>query len=171
MSPKEVRELLGLLYGLTPEVEFAGLKPMNKAARQSRLVRAPILGGNMTVLQSSLGTPSALRVKGHLLFFEDLGERPHRVDRMLTQFSQAGWFKNCRGVLLGDFLLKDNRDRRQLWSDVFARFARESKVPLIAGLPVGHDPRRNHTLPLNTPAELRLGAHPSLKVASGIHSP
>lgn len=168
LKPKELRELLGLLYGRSQSVHFPGLKAMNPEARRVRVVRAKILGGNMAVLQSALGTPSALRPKSCILFFEDLGERPHRVDRMLTQFAQAGWFKGCRAIVLGDFILKEPKDRRHLWQDVFARFASEVNVPLVAGLPVGHDPRRNRTLPLNAPAELHLGPRPSLHVATGI---
>jgi muramoyltetrapeptide carboxypeptidase len=170
LSANERRELLGLLFGRQEEVVFRGLRPLNAAARKARVVRAPVLGGNMAVLQSGLGTKSALKPKNCILYFEDIGERPHRVDRMLTQFLQAGWFKNCRAVALGDFVLGDARDRRYLWQDVMTRFAREVGVPVVAGIPVGHDPRRNRTLPFNTPAELHLGARPFLRVASGIRA-
>lgn len=171
LTPLEHRELMGLLYGRQSSVEFKNLKALNSSARKRKIVRAPILGGNMTVLQSGLGTASALKPGKFMLFFEDTGERPHRVDRMLTQFHQAGWFKNCRAVLLGDFMLKENHDRRNLWNDVFARFARETGIPVVAGLPVGHNPKLQRTLPFNTSAGLYLGAKPSLIVDSGIHAP
>jgi len=111
----------------------------------------------MAVLQSGLGTPSALRPKGGILFLEDIGERPHRVDRMLTQMRQAGWFEHCRAVLLGNFLLESAKDRRGIWQDVIPRFASELKIPLLAGMPVGHGDGWQRTLPLNTPCRLRLG--------------
>lgn len=168
MSAAEKRLLTGMLFGQVLEVEFEGLKPLNSAARGARTVRGVVAGGNMAVLQSSVGTPNELDPRGRILFFEDTGERPHRVDRMLTQFAQAGWFAGAKAVVLGHFLLSDARDRRQLWSDVFTRFAASVKVPVLRGLPVGHDPKQQFTLPLNTPSVLRLGARASLKVESGI---
>jgi muramoyltetrapeptide carboxypeptidase len=166
----ESRELFGLLGGERFEQEFLGLQPMNSAARAARVIRAPVLGGNMAVLQSGVGTFSGLNPRGAILFFEDLSEKPHRIDRMLTQFSQAGWFDHCKAVVLGDFLLEPMKDRRHIWTDVFHRFARETKLPVLRGLPVGHDPKRNRVLPLGTRAELRLGARSSLTVDSGIRA-
>ena len=171
LTPLERRELLGLLFGRKSEIEFRNLKALNSAARKSRTVRGHILGGNMTVLQSGLGTSYSLKPGKFILFFEDIGERPHRVDRMLTQFQQAGWFKHCSAILLGDFILIESRDRRGLWNDVFARFAKNTNIPVVAGLPLGHNPKLQRTLPLNTFAELHLGPKPSLIVDSGILAP
>lgn len=171
LSARDRKELLALLYGRQKEVLFTGLRALNASAARARNVRGPVLGGNMAVLQSGLGTRSGLRpARGTLLFFEDIGERPHRVDRMLTQFAQAGWFERAGAVILGDFRLENEADRRRLWSDVFARFAREVKIPVVAGVPVGHDPRRSCTLPFNTAATLSLGRRPQLLVASGIRA-
>lgn len=168
LTPRERKELLGLISGTLREVEFNGLKALNRQARQTRVVRGRVLGGNMTVMASGLGTASALKPGPHILFFEDTGERPHRVDRMLTQMTQAGWFKNCRAIVLGGFILKDPRDLRILRQDVFPRFAATLKIPFLAGLAVGHKDRGQRTLPLNTPARLYLGQSPRLVVDSGI---
>lgn len=168
LTPSERKELFGLLYGKQSEVIFKNLKPMNRAARSNKTLRASVVGGNMTVLQSGLGTESALKPKGEIIFFEDTGERPHRVDRMLTQFAQAGWFDKARAVVLGQFILQNPKDRRGLWQDVFPRFAASVKIPVLKGMPVGHDPRAQRTLPFNTKAELHLGAKATLTVDSGI---
>lgn len=168
MTAREHKELFDILYGRKQEVKFNGLRPLNRAAKKSRVLNAKIVGGNMAVLQSGLGTPAALRPGKSFLFFEDTGERPHRVDRMLTQFEQAGWFRNCRAVLLGHFLLTDPHDRRLLWNDVIPRFAARMKIPVIAGLPVGHNRKAQRVLPFNTMAELHLGQSPTLLVDSGI---
>lgn len=160
--------LLGLLFGKLKNIEYPGLEPLNSSARQTRIHRAPVLGGNMAVLQSGLGTPSALDPRGALLFFEDIGERPHRVDRMLVQFEQAGWFKAARGVVFGDFIVKDNADRREIWTDVIPRFAKAQKIPVLRGLPVGHDPKRQWPLPFNTEATLSTGRVGHLNVRSPV---
>ncbi len=68
----------------------------------------------MAVLQSALGTPSALKPNGHILFFEDTGEWPHRVDRMLSQFAQAGWFKHTKAIVFGSIFLNDMKAHKDL---------------------------------------------------------
>ena len=120
------------------------------------------------MLQSGLGTPGGLDPRGALVFFEDIGERPHRVDRMLTQFRQAGWFKRARAVVFGDFNLTLAADRRQLWREVIPRFAAMVDIPVVAGVPCGHCVGKQLTLPLNTKAKLQLGRVPSLNVSTGL---
>jgi muramoyltetrapeptide carboxypeptidase len=109
-----------------------------------------------------------LKIKKNILFLEDIGERPHRVDRMLMQFEQAGIFNDVQAVVFGHFLLNDSKDRRDLWNDVMIRFAKRMKFPVFRGLPVGHDQKVQHTLPFNTAAVLNGGAQGSLIVESGI---
>ena len=171
MSAAERRQLLGLLYGQLEAVEFKSLKPLNAAAKRESKIRSQVVGGNLAVLQSGLAPPGELDPRGKILFLEDIGERPHRVDRMLTQIEQAGWLRSARAVVFGHFLLEDPKDRRQLWSDVIERFAQGQKIPVLSGLPVGHNQRRQLTLPFLMPAELKLGRQPSLRVQSLIYEP
>lgn len=166
----ERQELLDILFGRQSSVEFSKLEPLNATARRSHLIRSTVVGGNMAVLQSSLGTRQAFEPKGRIVFFEDIGERPHRVDRMLTQFEQAGCFKNVKAVVFGHFLLGKALDRKHLWSDVMERFAKAQKFPVLKGLKVGHHAKFQRTLPLNTRAELSLGKVAQLKVFTGIQS-
>lgn len=170
MSAGEKRELFGMIFGGVAGAEFTRLRPLNKFAKTKRRVAGVVRGGNLAVLQSGLGTKSGLRGGKHILFLEDIGERPHRVDRMLSQLSQAGCFEGVKALVLGHFSLSDAKDRRGLWNDVIPRFASSVRFPVLAGLPVGHDPKVNYTLPFNTPAELTLGPSPALRVSSGIGS-
>lgn len=171
MSKGEERELLKMLFGESSTTAFKDLRPLNKAARQKRVIRAPILGGNMVTLQSSLGTPSQFRPKNCILFFEEIGERPHKVDRMLTQFAQAGWFKRARAVIFGHLLIHNALDRRGMWNDVIPRFANSVRIPVLCGLPSGHDPKSQFPLPFNTPSKLVTGGRAHLTVESGIRTP
>ena len=168
MLEKEKRQLFALLEGRLPAVEYGGLKPLNAAARRARAVRGPVLGGNMTVLQSGLGTPSALDPRGAILFFEDLGEKPHRVDRMLAQMAQAGWFARARAVVFGDMLYDDAALSRDIWREAIGRFAAGLRLPVLKGVPAGHHRERQFVVPLNTPAELVTGARGRLVIPSGI---
>ncbi len=170
MDAKEKKTLLGLIFGSLNEVRFESLQPLNKAARKSGVIRATVHGGNMATLQSSLGTPAAFKPQKQILFLEDTGEWPHRVDRMLTQFQQAGWFNGVKAVVFGHFLLNDRKARRGLWQEVIPRFAQSVKIPVLKGLPVGHDPKVQIPLPFNTTAVLKTGSAPELRVQSGIIS-
>lgn len=62
-----------------------------------------LVGGNLMLITSSLGTPWELDTKGRILFIEEIGERTYCVDRMLTQLRLAGKFHDCAGVVFGDF--------------------------------------------------------------------
>lgn len=60
-----------------------------------------IVGGNLTLISSLMGTPYELDTRGKILFLEDVGEEPYRVDRMLTQLALAGKFDDASGILIG----------------------------------------------------------------------
>ncbi|MGE4132960.1 MAG: LD-carboxypeptidase [Bdellovibrionales bacterium] len=168
MSAAERRTLLNLIFGKMDSVTYNGLTPLNSAARKKHTVRGPVWGGNMVVLQSSLGTAGAFDPKGCILFFEETGEWPYRMDRMLVQFEQAGWLKKAKAVVFGDCLLNDAKARRVLWGDVIHRFAQRQKIPVFKGVPAGHDVKRQMPLPFNTSAKLVGGKRGHLEIPSGI---
>jgi muramoyltetrapeptide carboxypeptidase len=94
--------------------------------------RAPVAGGNLTLLAALCGTPYAPRFAERIAFLEDVSEAPYRIDRMLTQLLQAGAFAGVAGIALGS------------WTGcgdvlpVLAERLAPLDVPIIAGLPVGH---------------------------------
>lgn len=101
-------------------------------------------GGNLTVLTSLLGTPWLPTVRGGLLFLEDVGEHPYRVERMLTTLLHAGVLAQQRAVVLGQFnryKLVPGHDRGYKMTTVvdWLRGQLEpSGVPVLTGLPFGH---------------------------------
>lgn len=163
--PKETREILGLLNGKVESIWFSGLKPMNSAASRRRRIRGGIVGGNLSVLLGSLGTPWQFLPRGHIVFFEDLGEKPHRLDRMLTQMQQAGFFKGAKAVIFGDVLFSDVKLKRLIDQDVLPRFAKSLKIPVMRGLPCGHG-KTQRPLPFLTEAVLTTGRSGQLHVAA-----
>src|SRR5215216_2391102 len=66
---------------------------------RSGLATGPLIGGNLTVISSLMGTPHEIDTKGRILFLEDVGEEPYRIDRMLTQLKLAGKFDAVSGVI------------------------------------------------------------------------
>lgn len=163
------QELWRLLRKEQKDVLFKGLVPMNSAARKVKLLNGKVTGGNLTVLQSSLGTPYQLKTKGRFLFIEDLGERGYRIDRMLEQFEQAGLFKNCLGLLIGEFLGgAEPVTNENNFSMIFENWAAKLKIPVFRNVEAGHGARQR-VLPLNTKAQIfyHKGEH-QLKVDSGL---
>lgn len=132
------KETMDLLFGKTKGVEFKKLKAMNKAAENLKSVKASVVGGNLVVLQSTLGTPYQLNTDNKILFIEDLGERGYRVDRILEHFQQAGLYKKCKALIIGEFLGGQEMDGRVLWPQVFKSWAARLDIPVFSGMEAGH---------------------------------
>lgn len=167
LSPRHERELKRLLFGDDSKITFDQLKPLNEAARKRRRLTGAIVGGNLTVLQSQIGTPYEFSAKGKFLFIEDIGERGYRIDRMLEQIRQAGLFKSCRGLLIGDFIGgEEPMSQKNLTSLVFQRWAKDLDIPVFSGVEAGHAAIQR-PLPFGTKAILSAGPKASLVVESG----
>jgi muramoyltetrapeptide carboxypeptidase len=115
-----------------------------------------LLGGNLSVLAATLGSPDFPDLTGAILLVEEVGEPPYKVDRMLTQLRRAGVLSRLAGVAVGQFLRCTDR-----WStdvaDVLDERLRELAVPVLGGLPVGHGPDQL-TVPVGVPALLDVPA-------------
>jgi muramoyltetrapeptide carboxypeptidase len=118
---------------------------------------APVVGGNLSLLCSTLGTPWELETRGKILLLEDRGERPYRVDRMLVQLRQAGKLDSIAGLLFGEFQGnrpgEQQRDEQHAMDEVLESNTKGLGVPVACGLPVGHGVD-NVPLPLGVPAEM-----------------
>lgn len=114
-----------------------------------------IIGGNLTVLTSLTGTPYELDGKNAILFLEEVGELPYRIDRMLNQLYQNGLLRRVNGIILGDFVGCENEDADGVndftLDDVLKHYARISRKPVIKGIPAGHG-KYNMFLPLGVHA-------------------
>lgn len=110
-----------------------------------RVENATLWGGNLSILTGLVGTPYLPEVEGGLLFLEDVGEHPYRVERMLTQLLLAGVLPRQRAILLGAFnrytLTPHDRGFR-LESVVAWLRTRLPGVPVLTGLPFGHVPTK-----------------------------
>jgi muramoyltetrapeptide carboxypeptidase len=112
----------------------------------------PLIGGNLTVLCSLLGTPWFPSLKGKIFFIEDIGEAPYRLDRMFFQLSQAGALAKLRGIALGSFERCQSYGRDSVFS-VCKEHLSELGIPVVFGLPFGHG-SDNGSLPLGARAYL-----------------
>jgi len=118
-------------------------------------LRGQLWGGNLCVLSSMLGTPHFPRIKGGVLFLEDVGEHPYRVERMLLQLQQAGVLDAQKAIVLGQFSdwKKSPLDRGYKLSSVVAELRARTRTPILTGLPFGHVPTKV-CLPVGAKVEL-----------------
>lgn len=116
-----------------------------------------LIGGNLSVLCTLLGTPWQPDFRGRILFLEDVGEAPYRIDRMLTHLQNAGVLGQVAGVAVGvcqncaDARGKTAGEFRQTLEHVLQERLRPLKVPVVIGLPFGHVPL-HATLPVGVRA-------------------
>jgi muramoyltetrapeptide carboxypeptidase len=114
-----------------------------------------VLGGCMTLLEATIGTPWELDTRDSILILEDRAMKPYQVDRVLMHLKQCGKFEGVRGIVLGDFPESEPAVAgAPTVREVCARILRLLGVPLIFGAPVGHTTRPMLTVPLGIEARL-----------------
>jgi muramoyltetrapeptide carboxypeptidase len=151
-----VRHLEALLFEEPPRAGAWAIPAPGAGLVAERTVRpgrvsGPLLGGTLTILAHLAGTPYAPRLDGAILLLEDVGERPYRIDRCLTQLALSGALAGLAGVALGRFTACD--DGGLLAGDVVREAVQALGVPAVEGLPVGHDDA-NFAVPLGATATL-----------------
>lgn len=118
-----------------------------------------LTGGNLSVIAGTLGSPYEIDTRGRILFLEDVGEQPYRIDRALSSLALAGKFRDCAGIVLGTFSQcqrssdgsdTENTDQFSLFR-IFSEILGPCSKPVLYGLPAGHTfPQM--TLPLGAEA-------------------
>ena len=111
---------------------------------QGGVAEGPLLVGNLTVATHLLGTPHLPDLRGAVLVLEDVGEAPYRLDRMLTHWRLCGALQQLAGIGFGSFSGCDNDDEPSAaepgWRTVLQERTADLGIPVIADLPVGHEP-------------------------------
>ena len=123
-------------------------------------LHGPLWGGNLAVLCSLLGTPYFPAIDGGILFLEDIGEAPYRVERMLYQLHLSGVLDRQQALVLGSFSQCEpgGRDNGYDLAVAFAQLRAVAGIPVVDGLPHGHADQQL-TLPFGAPARLRVAGH------------
>jgi len=115
----------------------------------------PLIGGTLSVLVRLLGTPYLPELTGAILFLEDVGEAPYRIDGMLAQLRLAGVLDRLSGVVLGQFTAcyPTSESPSLTLNEVLQDYFGQAPYPVVFGFPYGHQPQKN-TLPVGTRARL-----------------
>lgn len=139
--------------------------PEDRPMRPRHLTRAirpgrssgPLIGGNLSLISSTLGTPWEIQTAGKILFLEDVDEPPYSVDRMLTHLRLAGKFREIRGLVIGECAdcvpRKPSSEGGFSLGEIYDNILGDLKVPVVSGLTIGHTDDQL-TLPLGVQATL-----------------
>lgn len=162
-------KLLGIIKNKTLEYKNLNLLNPNifestklkksefKKEKNTFSLKSVIVGGNLCTLVSLLGSKSlsaakiSIPSKSSILFLEDINEPAYKVDRMLYQLKEAGYFKNIRAVLLGDFMANSLESKKI--KVILTEFFSAALIPVIYGLKSGHA-KVNNPLPFMIPVQL-----------------
>ena len=139
LDPYTRRQILNCMAGLEegaienpPDIPFLPLV--------SGQAEGELTGGNLTLVASSLGTPYEIDTRGKILFLEDVKEQPYQIDRMLVQLRNAGKFKDCAGILLGEWTDCDpaNPESSLPLGRIFQDLLVPEGKPILENLVCGH---------------------------------
>lgn len=141
------------------------LQPEGVETLRAGEARGPLVGGTLTQLAASLGTPYAFAPpEGSVLLLEDVNERPFRLHRLLTQLRLAGLFGRARALVFGEMPGCDDPGSGATARDVIADVTRDFAGPVVAGFPSGHTSGPCWSLPLGVQVCLRAVDRPTLIV-------
>lgn len=104
----------------------------------------PLIGGNLSLISTTMGSPYEIQTDGCILFLEDVDEQPYSMDRMLTHLRLAGKFKNIKGLIIGECADCRPREFRPSFESTFSlgevldNILGDLTVPVLAGLTIGH---------------------------------
>jgi muramoyltetrapeptide carboxypeptidase len=125
----------------------------------------PLFGGTLTQLLGSIGTPYAFDPpRGHVLFIDEVGERPYRLDRMVTQLVQTGLLARAAAVVINELPRCDEPGGHPRGRDTMAELFAGFPGPVVIGFPSGHSIAPSITIPLGVIARVIAGARPRLVI-------
>ncbi|MFO1462826.1 MAG: LD-carboxypeptidase [bacterium] len=125
-----------LLRSLCDPAPLGALQPEGLVTLHPGRAEGRLLGGCLSLIVCSLGTPYQLKTEGGILYLEDVGEKLYSIDRMLTHLRLAGLLQGVRGIVFGP--LKDAHDQPSVIMDLLLDLLADLQVPIVFGFPSGH---------------------------------
>ena len=148
--------LLDVLKGEVVRFPTGNTRVLRSGKAEGRLI-----GGCLTLVTATLGTPYEIDTTDSILVLEDQDTKPYQIDRMLTQLKQAGKLQSVRGVVFGEMLnCFQNTTQGYTLEEVILEVLGETEFPILYGFPTGHTAGPNAIVPFGVAARLDLGANP-----------
>ena len=135
VNPKNFSLLAEILSNKKGILSYPGLKAMNNFAKNSTSITGEILGGNLTLLENSLGTSWQIDGENKIIFIEDIGCPEYSIDRSLAHMKQAGIFQDAKAIIFGQFILPNKSVNLNY---AIQRFANEINIPVFSSQNFGH---------------------------------
>jgi len=149
LSPRAFEHMQDLLSGKLDGFELEARETMHPGSAQGE-----VIGGCLSVLVATIGTPYVPRFDGRILFLEDTGEKAYRIDRMLVQLRQTGALGRLAGIVFGAIRAIDGNEQE---TRLIASFAAEQTAglgcPVLYGVEAGHG-TENFTIPFGVVARI-----------------
>ena len=155
-DPVQKESILSLQKSLFGKKVQYKLKPSKK--NKTGKSTGQLVGGNLSIVYSMLGSNTDLNTDGKILFIEDVGEALYHIDRMMIGLKRSGYFKNCKGLIVGDFRLKKNEGNYfgKTLEEIILEAVEGTNFPVVFNFPAGH---------LDDNRALILGEYVNLKVS------
>jgi muramoyltetrapeptide carboxypeptidase len=122
-----------------------------------------LVGGNLSILYAMLGSNESIDTSGKILFIEEIGEYKYHIDRMLQSLKRAGYFENCKGLIVGD--MSKLRKNTTVWGTSIEQLIldalTEYDFPIAFGMPAGHE-KKNLALPFGMTVNLKVAKDKTL---------
>lgn len=157
ISEDSIALLKKALFHPATALSYHHLVPLNQQAQNAQVIEAQLMGGNLHLIQASLGTFWQIQSANKIIFIEDCHERAYRIDRILTQLEQAGSFRHAKAIIFGDMIDAGEPDGRFLVEQLIQTFAMQCPLPVLQMSHVGHG-KTHYPLWLGRPAKLTLGS-------------
>ncbi|HUX78333.1 MAG TPA: LD-carboxypeptidase, partial [Alphaproteobacteria bacterium] len=138
VGPQTIESTLQIMREGLHNYSSPSLHPFNEKAKTMTSLSGTVVGGNLCLVECSLGTDWQINPKGKILFLEEVYERGYRVDRMLMHLQQARIFEGVKAILMGDFVKGDEKDGTSLIPAVLKRFAEQCSIPVFHLPGYGH---------------------------------
>lgn len=150
VSKDSFEKTINILFGAINNSVFEYLKPLNEI-RTSHL-KGKICGGNLTLIQNSIGTGWQIDATNKFLLLEEVGECAYKVDRLLSHLLQSGIVNNAKAILVGDFTYEDEKDKIEQTIEIFVK---KLDIAVFRINNIGHG-KRNDPLFLNKELDLKI---------------
>ena len=117
-----------------------------------------LVGGNLTLLHTMLGSKTSIDTRGKILFFEEIGEYAYHIDRMLQSLKRAGYFEGCKGIIVGGIskVRKNTTPFGRTIEEIILDVTEAYNFPVLFQFPAGHE-ADNRALPLGKTVMLKVG--------------
>ncbi|HXH54833.1 MAG TPA: LD-carboxypeptidase [Gammaproteobacteria bacterium] len=159
-DPQNFEKIATIVSKSKKTLSLKPLIPLNAAALNTKKISGRITGGNLSIIQTSIGTSWQIQTTGKILFLEEVGEKGYRIDRVLNHLKQAGLLKKVRAIVLGQFIAPDYPKEissaegiSEAITVAIERFAKDTQIPVFKNEQFGHG-NINYPIVYNAKSEI-----------------